>query len=262
MPERVIPTDPKTDKNSRIYLEHCARYRLASQFAAQAVCLDIACGAGYGSELLLNAAAKRVIGADIAPEAAHYAQTYYGQPGIHFLVASGTHIPLPDEAVDLVVSLETIEHIVAYEQFVAEVRRVLRPNGRFVVSTPNVERYVNYPDPPVNPFHVKEFAKQEMRDLLQRHGFGNVTVYGQSVFPGHQQVTRFLRWVLTWDRWRLVAKVRQWLRPEKKVAASATTELPAWSYPPQDIANLEVVPLTSESTIYHVFVLVAQKNGR
>jgi SAM-dependent methyltransferase len=77
----------------------------------------------------------------------------------------------------MVVSFETLEHVPDARAMVLEIRRVLKPGGRLVLSTPNrafgpSERHTN------NPFHVKEFTAAELHDLLAE-AFTEVQLYGQ-----------------------------------------------------------------------------------
>jgi len=67
-----------------------------------------------------------------------------------------------------VTSFETIEHFDRQEEFVSEVRRILRSDGCFIVSTPDRDIY-NPPGTAPNPFHVREFDRAEFLDLLHRH---------------------------------------------------------------------------------------------
>jgi len=77
-------------------------------------------------------------------------------------------LPLAGGSVDIVTSFETIEHFDRQEEFIVEVRRVLRPDGCFIVSTPDREIY-SPPGTPLNPYHVREFGRTEFLDLLHRH---------------------------------------------------------------------------------------------
>jgi hypothetical protein len=104
------------------------------------------------------------------------------RPNLRFLEGDTRSIPLPDDAVDVVVSFETIEHFYEQERFLAEVKRVLRPGGRFIVSSP--ERDVYSPvGGPVNPFHVRELTREEFTALLNSY-FSHATIFGQRPLLG------------------------------------------------------------------------------
>ncbi len=161
--ERMIP---EHNDDGEIYLEHMARYLFASQFVRGKDVLDIACGSGYGSRMLTESGANRVVGVDISEEAITYCRENYADSRAEFIVGGVDSIPLPDQSVDAVVSFETIEHVDAATQgmFLREVERVLKPEGIFVASTPNT-----VVSPEGNPFHLKELTPSEFRDLLGEH---------------------------------------------------------------------------------------------
>lgn len=171
--ERYMP-----EINGNIFLEHMHRYFLVAQFVADKVVLDIACGEGFGSNVLSGTAAS-VIGVDIAEEAVLHARSKYKSDRLSFKVGSVTAIPLPDASVDVVVSFETIEHIAEHEEMMVEVKRVLRPGGIFVVSTPDKATYTDATGQ-INPFHVKELYRDEFENLIAPH-FKYFRLHGQKI---------------------------------------------------------------------------------
>jgi SAM-dependent methyltransferase len=85
---------------------------------------------------------------------------------------------------DSVVSFQVIEHIEDDMTFVREVARVLRPEGKFVVSTPNAPMSLTR-----NPWHVREYKADELRNLLSCH-FSNVELYG---VVGNEKIMEYYR---------------------------------------------------------------------
>src|SRR3972149_2197628 len=84
--------------------EHLARYAWAARWVRGRSVLDVACGAGYGSAILLRAGARSVVAVDrSAPALAFAAQTYAGP---RYVLADAGALPLKDRAFDVVVSLE------------------------------------------------------------------------------------------------------------------------------------------------------------
>jgi GT2 family glycosyltransferase/SAM-dependent methyltransferase len=171
--ERFIP-GVKGD----VEIEHLHRYYAASDAVRGLRILDIACGEGYGSAILAEHALS-VVGVDISPEAVAHAQATYTSPKLRFEVGSCEQIPLGNASVDAVVCFETLEHVAAHDQVMAEFRRVLQPDGFLVISCPDRLEYSEIPKFR-NPFHVRELYLNELRDLLGRY-FRNVQVYGQRV---------------------------------------------------------------------------------
>lgn len=177
-----------------IHAEHVHRYRLAQRLAVEQDVLDIACGEGYGSNMLAEVA-RSVVGVDIASDTVAHAQARYPRGNLQFLEGDCAAIPLADASVDLVVSFETIEHHDRHEQMLREIRRVLRPGGVLLISSPNRPEYDQTLTEP-NPFHVKELDQGEFEGLLRAH-FHNVALYGQRVLSGlviapvHAEVSSF-----------------------------------------------------------------------
>src|SRR5438046_354833 len=127
-----------TDVSGQVEIEHLHRYFFARVLCRDLDVLDIASGEGYGAALLAQVA-RSVVGVEISNEAVAHAQAAYHQPKLRYIQGDARKIPLPDSSVDAVVSFETIEHFYEHEAFVAEVKRVLRPNGFFIVSSPETE---------------------------------------------------------------------------------------------------------------------------
>jgi ubiquinone/menaquinone biosynthesis C-methylase UbiE/tetratricopeptide (TPR) repeat protein len=172
--ERFVP-----ELKGQIAHEHLHRYAVASEFTRGKDVLDIASGEGYGARLLADGASL-VVGVDISGESIRHAQEKYGnRPNLRFFRGSCTEIPAPEDAFDVVVSFETIEHIEDQEAFLREVRRVLRQDGVFIVSSPNAQEYKRGSEEK-NPFHCSELTVGEFSDLLSRH-FASVDLYGQKV---------------------------------------------------------------------------------
>ena len=102
--------------------------------------LDIACGEGYGANLLAFVASK-VIGVDLDAGTIAHAKAKYRRRNLHFVQGSCTEIPCEDHSIDLVASFETIEHISEHDAFLSEIKRVLAPGGILVISSPHKAEY-------------------------------------------------------------------------------------------------------------------------
>ena len=159
-------------------LYHLHRYAIARDLAVGKAALDIACGEGYGANLLAETASK-VIGVDCSEAAIAHAKEKYRRENLEFRVGDCLAIPVESESIDLAVSFETIEHIAEHELMLAEIKRVLRQDGALVISSVDREQHPEIPEQP-SPFHVKELSGEEFRSLLQRY-FVHVAVLGQAV---------------------------------------------------------------------------------
>ena len=173
--ERMIPGLPGLE---HLYQEHMVRYMFASRFTQDKLVLDAGCGTGYGTAYLASKGVCYAIGVDISPEAIEYSQTQYGQGRLSFVVMDCTDSAFRDEIFDVVLSFEQVEHLKNPAAHLAEARRVLKPEGLYIASTPNRETYSPYGEGPWNPFHFREFSVEEFRQILAEH-FEDVELYGQ-----------------------------------------------------------------------------------
>src|SRR4051794_13635817 len=117
--ERTVPGVPAENYWFR---RHEVAYRFALPFATGAHVLEVGCGEGYGTDLF-STVARMVVGVDYdALTAAHAARTY-GRP--RFVRANLAALPLASAAVDLVATLQVIEHVWNQPEFIRECRRAL-----------------------------------------------------------------------------------------------------------------------------------------
>jgi SAM-dependent methyltransferase/glycosyltransferase involved in cell wall biosynthesis len=179
--ERYIP-----QITGEIQLEHIHRYLLAREYAEDKEVLDIACGEGFGSAILAKSA-RSVVGVDISTEVINHAAIRYRLDNVEFRQSSCAAIPLNDHSIDLVVSFETIEHHDEHLAMMAEIKRVLRPEGVLIISSPDKNEYSIKPNYH-NPFHARELFKEEFEGLIRAY-FKNLDflaqriVYGSGILP-------------------------------------------------------------------------------
>ncbi len=162
-----------------IWYEHLHRYALARELCAGQRVLDAACGEGYGSALLATAA-EHVDGVDLSAATVAHARSRYGdRSGLAFHEASVTQLPFEDDSFDRVVSFETLEHLEAQDAMLGEFRRVLKPDGVLLVSSPDKAVYTDqYGND--NAYHVRELYRDEFETLLGGH-FPAVRLLGQKL---------------------------------------------------------------------------------
>ncbi len=180
---------------------HKDRYHFASAYVTDKCILDVACGTGYGSESLKRAGkAALVYGLDIDADTIKYACQTYGAPGLRFLEGSITDMPFRNGLFDVVVSFETLEHVDDEQAQLREVLRVLKPGGRYIVSTPN-----DWGITAKNPHHVRSYTLEALREALGQ-SFSIEEIYNQnSGTPGreanHEQPRGITK--TTADNWKL-----------------------------------------------------------
>jgi glycosyltransferase involved in cell wall biosynthesis/ubiquinone/menaquinone biosynthesis C-methylase UbiE len=187
--ERYIPSE-----QGEIRLEHYHRYALVIDLVLGKDVLDLACGEGYGSSLM-SEKARSVVGVDVSPEAIQHATNVYHHQNLMFQIDRADKLNLADASFDVVVSFETIEHLNEQEEMLTEIRRVLRPQGILIISSPNREIYADAAGHH-NEFHVKELNFTEFDQLLKNkfpaiQYFGQRLTVGSTIQPLHKQSAAF-----------------------------------------------------------------------
>lgn len=157
--ERMDANDPIFDRRRREF--HLDRYRFASKYTSGQTIVDIACGTGYGSSILVNNGdASSVLGIDIDDKAIDYAKRHYGAANCRFVASNANQTEVASQSIDLVVSFETIEHVDDDRALLQEFNRILKPGGTLICSTPN-----QWPTDDAT-HHVREYGLREFDNVL------------------------------------------------------------------------------------------------
>ena len=141
--------------------------------------LDVGCGVGEFTAAMATAGAD-AIGVDVAEAALRRARSRH--PGVEFrLVPFDGPLPFEDGSFELVWASEVIEHVADTARWLSEIRRVLVPGGRLLVTTPShgrlrvalggVERFSE----PLGD-HLHLYTKRSLGSVLEEFGFGEVRV--------------------------------------------------------------------------------------
>jgi len=189
--ERTLPDVP--DENYW-FRRHLAVYEWIAARLGGASVIDMACGEGYGSEVLARTAA-RVVGVDANPEAHEHARLRYVRENLSFVrdLVDGY-----SEPAQVVVFLQTIEHLQDPGATLEHFRGLIGPSGTVFLSTPNVLTLApKGADRSGNPWHVHEYRLEEFRRLCSEH-FGRVEMYG--LFHARKLRAHQLALRLGWDR--------------------------------------------------------------
>jgi SAM-dependent methyltransferase len=170
--------------------------------------LDIGCGPGTFIGTL--PAEMPCVGTDLAAAQIGYANREYGSADHRFLCVRDASLPFDDAQFDVVTLIELIEHLERplIQSLLADARRVLRPGGQLLLTTPNyaslwplLEKFVNaqasvsYEDQ-----HITFFTPRRLRALLGSAGFSGVRV---TTFQGLAPFAAALSWKLA-DRLQTV----------------------------------------------------------
>jgi ubiquinone/menaquinone biosynthesis C-methylase UbiE len=158
--------------------EHVHRYNEVLPYINKDdIILDLACGTGFGSDILAKKTNGKVIGGDISREAIDECSATWKAANLSFMVLDGTRLPFENNYFDRIVSFETIEHTTEYMAMLKEFYRVLKPGGIAFISTPNFP--VNSPGGEVvNPYHTQEFTYDQLSGVLSQV-FQDVSIAGQ-----------------------------------------------------------------------------------
>ena len=248
--ERFMPED-----QGDIALEHLHRYLQACELVSGKVVLDIASGEGYGSAMLANSA-DRVIGVDISTKVVEYARRRYQKENLEYLAGGCAEIPLPDASIDLVVSFETIEHHDQHEKMMEEIKRVLRPDGMLLISSPDKYHFSDKCGH-VNPFHVKELYESEFKELLKNY-FSNIAYFGQRIVYGSGIFAESLATpVLSyWKEQDVIRTASGSIDPVYWIALASDTQLPELA------SGLLAQPTDESQIVRHLNGVVVERDRR
>jgi 2-polyprenyl-3-methyl-5-hydroxy-6-metoxy-1,4-benzoquinol methylase len=170
---------------------------LLGHLAAGERVLDVGCGEGrFASELAR--AGVRVVGADVAEEPLRRARERDPGLDLRLLDDSEDPWPLEDACFDAVWAGETIEHIADTARWLSEVRRVLRPGGRLLLSTPNHppllllrfalsrRAFAAHFDPRSD--HLRFYTRATLTRLLGEFGFQEISMRSAAGAPGARRL--------------------------------------------------------------------------
>jgi 2-polyprenyl-3-methyl-5-hydroxy-6-metoxy-1,4-benzoquinol methylase len=188
--ERTLPDVPEENYWFR---RHLAVYEWIAPRVAGLRVADMACGEGYGSEVLARAA-REVVGVDANPEAHEHARLRYRRPNLSFARDMVQTWPGPCDAV---VFLQTIEHVPEPGEALEHFKRLVGPGGTVYLSTPNLLTLAPAgAAKSANPWHIREYRAEEFRALCAAH-FSRVELLG--LFHARKLRAHELALRLGWD---------------------------------------------------------------
>jgi ubiquinone/menaquinone biosynthesis C-methylase UbiE len=162
---------PVLDDRLRKVLAQCERVRPSSL-------LDVGCGRGFfASALREKLPDVRCYGVELSPGLADQAERS-GMTVFRTDVADG--VPLPDDSIDLALMGEVIEHVFDPDACVLAVRRVLRPGGMLIITTPNLASWTNRVLVPlgIQPLYSETSTRKRYGRWLKVLGQGGESLQG------------------------------------------------------------------------------------
>jgi 2-polyprenyl-3-methyl-5-hydroxy-6-metoxy-1,4-benzoquinol methylase len=166
---------------------HIQRYKFASNFIGpNDRVLDGACGSGYGSEIMSSNGAK-VTGIDANHEAIKFANQHYAKSSVEFMVGEIGKLEFPDASFDVIVSIETLEHLpnASCRKYLQDIGCWLKKGGVLIASSPML-RYRDGKPYVTNPYHINEMPRPELLAMFQ----ASLPTFVFQLF--YQDQTRFL----------------------------------------------------------------------
>lgn len=154
-------------------------YLFAGDYVKAKEVLDVGSGSGYGT-FLISQDAKRAVGVELLLEQVNAAKKKYSAPNLEYRQMDATSLSF-DCKFDTVVSLQVIEHIANVDSYFNSVKSILKPNGRFLCSTPNRKVRLEDGAKPWNPEHVREYSLEEFTSALNAHF--DVSLFGLYTTP-------------------------------------------------------------------------------
>jgi len=161
--ERVVPG--KMENYIGTYVEHLTRYVFCLGFCINKKVMDVACGTGYGLEMI-SSVAQCGLGVDIDQKSLDFAQKNYKFYGKNFglikrdLEKDPLNSGFFAKTIDTVTSFETIEHLENPDFFIQNVKEILKDDGTFIFSIP-----INNP----SKYHKIAYTKQEAKALMEKY---------------------------------------------------------------------------------------------
>jgi 2-polyprenyl-3-methyl-5-hydroxy-6-metoxy-1,4-benzoquinol methylase len=164
---------------NNVRADHLNRYNFATEILKAAQprsILDLACGIGYGSQILATKTNAQVLGVDIDQGAIDYASQHYPARQLSYECVDVRKLRTSQQY-DAIVSFETIEHVEFDRELLNTFYTLLKSGGTFICSTPNED---------VMPFnkedfkyHIKHYTVCQVTELMEQCGFEVKQVFTQ-----------------------------------------------------------------------------------
>jgi SAM-dependent methyltransferase len=209
--ERTLPDVPE---ENYWYRRHLVVYEWIRARVGGLKVIDMACGEGYGTNVLARTAASAV-GVDANPEAHEHARLRYTAPNVRFV---RDLVETFDEPADAVVFLQTIEHVGNPDEVLERFKALVAgsPSPMVIVSTPNVLTLApDGAEKSGNPWHIKEYRPEEFRALCEAH-FGDVELLGlyhARKLAVHELALKRLHWDAVHARLHITKRFYDWFTP-------------------------------------------------
>jgi len=174
---------PSFEDSNNVTVQRCFfAYEIAAAYVKDKIAADIGCADGYGTQYLANFASQ-ITGVDYSEETVKLASAKHKEKtNLKFVRAAVPPLPFEDNSLDVLTAFQFIEHIHNRKAFMTDVKRVLKPGGIFLCSTPNNKMSIAR-----NPFHVHEYTFSEMESEAKSI-YQNIEILG---VQGNEKVNKY-----------------------------------------------------------------------
>lgn len=230
------------------------RYDLAAHHSEGKDVLEVACGSGTGLDYIAQKANK-IIGGDIDTKLVEIAKNNYKDNNkVTVLHLDALNLPFETNAFDVVLLYEAIYYLPNVDQFLKEVKRVLRKNGKLIISTVNCQWHGFNP----SPFSTKYWSVQEMSQLLQTYNYTPSVLIGFLDKPNGSFVSLIRR---TAVKLKLIPDTMEGKERLKRLFYGSLQPIPAKIY--ENMAVIEPLKPYDSSidvTLYKQLYIIGQLN--
>jgi len=168
--------------------------------------LELGCGEGRGVDLLAPLATSYTAIDKISDIIEKLSSKF---PEYKFQSGSFPPFPYEDNSFDTIVTFQVIEHIKNDHMFLKEIKRVLKPGGQALITTPNIKMTLSR-----NPWHIREYTADQLEKLCMTY-FPKVEMRGiagnEKVISYHdrnrQSVQKIMRYDILNLQYRLPASL-------------------------------------------------------
>tara|TARA_B100000900_G_scaffold98484_1_gene81430 strand:+ start:10493 stop:11272 length:780 start_codon:yes stop_codon:yes gene_type:complete len=201
--ERSSATD---SSENVVFQRHLVAYKETAKLISGTV-LEIGSGEGYGIRELVDKCDKYIA---IDKYATKINSQIQESKNIKFIECEVPPLKnIDDNCIDFVVSFQVIEHIHEDKYFLSEIKRVLKKNGKLILTTPNKKMSLSR-----NPWHIREYTVGEMTDLLADF-FPNTKVMGvfgnEKVMSYYKKNKEAIQKITRFDIFNLQYKLPRWI---------------------------------------------------